>query len=258
MECYIVSKANPNFALDVEGESKSDKAHVIIWKFHGKENQIWKLEGTTVNSDINNPKHLSTVPYNYLCIFTYGIGALVTIFVWSLKCRDHTISQILSSYYFSLVFTIFLSSCIKHLVGRARPDTLAVCGGDGSYEQCSSVLSSHELSDQFHSFPSGHAAEAMSVAIFLTLLLTDIWPGSSMMSAIMKMAPSLWATFVSVSRIWDRAHHVDDVIAGVLLGAFVGYFTYRTFKIGIIEEQKIKKQNTTTTDVSASQFSSYI
>ena len=57
MECYIVSRANPNFALDVEGESKSDKAHVIIWKFHGKENQIWKLEGTTVTS-VNSGKVL--------------------------------------------------------------------------------------------------------------------------------------------------------------------------------------------------------
>lgn len=209
-----------------------------------------------VNSDINNPKRTDTVPYSRLCIFTFGIGALLTLFIWVLHRRDYTISAILSSYFFSISFTVFVSSTLKHLVGRPRPDTMQVCGGDGSYLQCSTVLSGIDLYEQFYSFPSGHAAESMAAAIFITNLITEIWPSGSMFAAMLKLSPIIWALFIGASRIWDRCHHVDDVIAGFLLGGIIGFFSFRTFKIGVAVEQK--KGGAAPTDTSASQFSAYV
>ena len=209
-----------------------------------------------VTSDISNPVKTQTVPYNYLCIFTFGIGALITICVWLLKCRDHTISKVLSAYYFSLCFTLFFNSILKHFIGRARPDTQTICGGDGSFEQCSAVLSGRALYDQFHSFPSGHSAESMSVGMFLTLLLSEMCPSSSMFAAAMKLAPTLWSILVGATRITDRCHHIDDVLAGLLVGGLIGFFTFKTFKIGIVIEQK--PTTAAPTDTSASQFSAYI
>lgn len=209
-----------------------------------------------ISSDISNPKHTTTIPYKFICIYTFGVGAFITLVIWIMCRRDYTISAVLSSYYFSLCFTIFVSSCLKHLVGRPRPDTASVCGLDGSYLACSGVLSGHQLSDQFHSFPSGHAAESMSVGMFMTLLLSDIWVSGSMLSAMLKMAPVIWAIFVGVTRIWDRAHHVDDVIAGLFLGAVVGFFTFKTFKVGISAD--IKKPQSAPAETSASQFSAYV
>jgi diacylglycerol diphosphate phosphatase/phosphatidate phosphatase len=209
-----------------------------------------------ISSDINNPKRSTTVPYKYLCIYTFGVGAFITLCIWVMTRRDYTISSLLSSYYFSLCFTLFVSSCLKHLVGRPRPDTKSVCGLDGSYLSCTGVLSGHELSDQFHSFPSGHAAESMAVGIFMTLLLSDIWVSGSMLSAMFKMAPVVWAIFIGVTRIWDRAHHVDDVIAGLFLGAVVGFFTYKTFKVGISID--LKRPQSAQTETSVSPFSAYV
>ena len=57
MECYIVSKADPSFCLDVEGGSQDNNAHVIIYKCHGGSNQQWRLESTTVRS-VNSNKVL--------------------------------------------------------------------------------------------------------------------------------------------------------------------------------------------------------
>lgn len=209
-----------------------------------------------ITSDINNPKRSTTIPYNFLCIYTFGVGAFITICIWSMFHRDYTLSSVLASYYFALSFTLFVSSCIKHLVGRPRPDTVAVCGLDGSYLACSGVLSGSQLYDQFHSFPSGHAAEAMAVGIFMTLLISDVWVSGSMISAMLKMAPVIWALFVGVSRIWDRAHHVDDVIAGLFLGAVVGFFTFKTFKVGVSID--MKKPPSAPAETSASQFSAYV
>ena len=53
MECYIVSEANPNLALDVAGASKNNGANVVIWDFVGSNNQKWIIRGqeiTSVNS----------------------------------------------------------------------------------------------------------------------------------------------------------------------------------------------------------------
>ena len=133
---------------------------------------------------------------------------------------------------------------------------MQVCGGDGSYLQCSTVLSGASLYDQFFSFPSGHASESMAAAIFIAHLITEIWPSGSMFAAMLKLAPIVWSLFVGASRIWDRAHHVDDVLAGFLLGGIIGFFTFRTFKIGVAVEQK--KGGAAPTDTSASQFSAYV
>lgn len=209
-----------------------------------------------ITSDIDNPIHTSTIPYPYLCIFTFGVGAFIVLFIWILHRRDHTVSKILAAYFFALSFTIFVSSSLKRLVGRPRPDTMTVCGGDGSYRQCASVLEAHALADQFHSFPSGHAAEAMSVAIFISLLLCEVWESGAMYAAALKMAPIVWALFISASRIWDRAHHVDDVLVGLLIGAFIGFFSFRTFHIGMSLDAR--KGGAVGTDTSASQFSAYV
>ena len=210
-----------------------------------------------ITSDISNAKHVTTIPHKYLNIYTFCMGAILTALLWVLHKRDYTISTILSSYYFSLAFTMFVCSCLHHLVGRPRPDTATVCGIDGSYLQCQGVLSGYELTDQFHSFPCNNAAEATAVGIFVTLLMTELWQTGSMIAALFKMIPLIWALFVGCSCIWDRASHVDDVIAGYFIGAMIGYFSFRTFKIGITVDQK-KTGASAPTDTSASQFSAYV
>ena len=208
-----------------------------------------------LNTEINYPLKTETISYNILVIFMYILGGFIVLGLWLLFRRDFTISKLLSSYYCSITFTLFVSSVIKKIVGRPRPDTIALCGGDGSYQQCATVLTSQLLADQFKSFPSGHSAESMASAIFISLLLSELWSSGSMFSAIMKIVPIFWSIFIGISRIWDHAHHIDDVLAGYLLGALIGSIVFHTFKVGMEIGQR---KNNNTTDVSASQFSAYV
>lgn len=63
-----------------------------------------------------------------------------------------------------------------------------------------------------YSFPSGHASRAFFVLLFFTVLdpvAYIFWPPLF-----------AWATSVAFSRLLLCRHHILDVVAGALLGAF--------------------------------------
>jgi undecaprenyl-diphosphatase len=64
-----------------------------------------------------------------------------------------------------------------------------------------------------HSFPSGHAARAILLAILITAW-GPTWLG---------MLLILWAPLVSVARVGLGIHYLSDVLAGTLLGGLVAF-----------------------------------
>lgn len=64
-----------------------------------------------------------------------------------------------------------------------------------------------------HSFPSGHAARTMMLAV-LTLLLGPIWVG---------VALTLWALSVSLARVGMGVHYFSDIFAGIILGILFAF-----------------------------------
>lgn len=73
-----------------------------------------------------------------------------------------------------------------------------------------------EIGPDKFSFPSGHTSRAVFVAYFFI----NLYPLS-----IFCIPPLLaWATSISLSRILMCRHHILDVVAGVLLGLFEGWF----------------------------------
>ena len=101
----------------------------------------------------------------------------------------------------SLAIGITLAAVIvltlKFLVRRKRPE------GDwgGIYR-----------STDPHSFPSGHAARAVMLAV-LALGLGPAW---------LAIVLVLWAPFVSLARVAMGLHYLSDVLAGIVLGAVMG------------------------------------
>lgn len=180
-------------------------------------------------SDIDNAARTSTIPFDYFCIFTFGLGALFVVVIWCTVSIGPSISGVLASYYFSLSLAILVGCVFKRMVGRPRPDTIAQCGGNGTFGQCKKVLSGAALSDQFQSFPSGHACESMAVAVFMTMLLMMVWDNFSMFGSLVKTLPIMISILVGCTRITDRAHHVDDVVAGWVIGGIIGYVVFKTF-----------------------------
>ena len=63
-----------------------------------------------------------------------------------------------------------------------------------------------------HSFPSGHAARAVVLAV-VALGLGPTWLG---------IVLAAWAPLVCLSRVAMGVHYLSDVLAGALLGATIG------------------------------------
>jgi len=82
---------------------------------------------------------------------------------------------------------------LKNVIGRARPDDMIV-------------------SSDFGSFPSGHTANAATVALVLWLLFPRVW---------VAIAGAVWIVAMALSRTFLSVHWITDTIGGALLGAAV-------------------------------------
>ena len=204
-----------------------------------------------VTSDIGNPLKVITVSNAGLYCLTLLLGAFGVAGIWVTFALDPSLVRALCTYFFCIVFTHLVTSLLKFMVGRPRPDTIAFCGGDGSFGQCASLLTEADLNWQFRSFPSLHAALSMASAVFISLALCHVWRDGSMVTAMFKFCPIIFALIVGASRIWDRACHPDDVGVGFFLGALIAMATFRTFADGCEREPK-KFQNPLGTDTSTS------
>ena len=63
-----------------------------------------------------------------------------------------------------------------------------------------------------HSFPSGHAARALLIAV----LAVGLGPGW------LAVLLCIWAPFVSLARVAMGVHYLSDVVAGAVLGGIAG------------------------------------
>lgn len=91
----------------------------------------------------------------------------------------------------SLALSAGVVQVLKGLFARARPGDIMV------------------VSD-FGSFPSGHTANAMTLAVVLVLLFPRVWVG---------IAGGLWVCAMAASRTYVHAHWLSDTLGGAFIGA---------------------------------------
>ncbi|NRI69160.1 phosphatase PAP2 family protein [Rhodococcus sp. MS16] len=91
------------------------------------------------------------------------------------------------------------STVTKTVVGRARPP-----------------IASQVLLETDHSFPSGHATEAMALFVTAALILGYSWSPSR--RAVLLVTAAAVVVVVSVTRLYLGEHWLSDVIGGMLLG----------------------------------------
>ncbi|MFC4139702.1 MULTISPECIES: phosphatase PAP2 family protein [unclassified Microbacterium] len=84
-----------------------------------------------------------------------------------------------------------LVQVIKHIAGRARPEDLLV-------------------PSDFGSFPSGHTANAATIALVLWLIAPRVW---------VAVLGTLWTLAMALSRTILSVHWLTDTIGGMLVGA---------------------------------------
>ncbi len=97
-----------------------------------------------------------------------------------------------------IVVTAALVMLVKFTVRRRRPE-----GEWGKF---------YRWTDP-HSFPSGHAARAMMLAV-LAIGVGPAWFGILML---------VWAFLVSFARVAMGVHYLSDVLAGLAAGAIMGW-----------------------------------
>ncbi|KAJ3397456.1 hypothetical protein HDU92_007845 [Lobulomyces angularis] len=164
----------------------------------------------------------------------------------------------------SQLFTLLITTLLKLSVGRLRPDFLDRCNPEGWNTTDISVLTSFPpplltcrgdpaiINEGRVSFPSGHASSSFTGAfvwaawIFLVLhrarcdfsskdFFFSVW-----FKAFLAMIPLSYASYIGISRIEQMVHHPTDVIAGAVIGAFIGlFFFYFVF----LEDKEIRVRN---------------
>lgn len=105
-----------------------------------------------------------------------------------------------------------LGAAIKLLAGRARPyrdisDPKNFSFGRG------------RKSDDYRSFPSGHAVAAFAAASAVTSETTRWWPSTNLWIGTLMYGG---ASLVALSRMYENKHWASDVIVGAAIGTFTG------------------------------------
>lgn len=97
----------------------------------------------------------------------------------------------------SILVTAMVVFAVKRVVRRERPE-----GEWGKF---------YRLTDP-HSFPSGHAARAMMLAV-VVMGLGSVYLGLLLVA---------WAFLVGLARVGMGVHYLSDVLAGFVLGILMG------------------------------------
>ncbi|KAJ2352941.1 hypothetical protein GGF43_003619 [Coemansia sp. RSA 2618] len=133
------------------------------------------------------------------------------------------------------------TNIIKNVVGRPRPDFIARCQPNITenpplrlvdYRVCTQTDLGY-LREGMRSFPSGHASLSFCGLTFAALYLASHFRYNDQRGhaykTIIFYLPLFCASLIAISRTADYHHHWQDVLAGSLLGIFVGWFGYRTY-----------------------------
>lgn len=105
------------------------------------------------------------------------------------------------------------ASIIKPMVNRDRP--------------CREMAFKAQVISRVHcgsgkSFPSTHATDHFSIAIFLVVIFRKKWKYFTAIAVF-------WATIISFAQVYVGVHFPIDVTAGALLGSLIGYSIAKLF-----------------------------
>ncbi len=132
----------------------------------------------------------------WFAIFVVPIGIAVALFV---------LRRPWDAFYFlsATVVSAGLVQLLKWLVGRARPEDILVHVDPGS-------------------FPSGHVANAATLAVALGFIFPRVW---------VWVCGAVYVVLMALSRTYLGAHWVTDTIGGALLGGAVAVLLWAAFRL---------------------------
>ena len=108
------------------------------------------------------------------------------------------------------VVSAVLVQVLKHTFGRARPADIVVVSDYGS-------------------FPSGHVANATTIAVALLIVFPRLW---------IALVGAAWVLLMAFSRTYLGAHWLSDTLGGALIGAAAALLVAAAFGAVLAREQE--------------------
>jgi undecaprenyl-diphosphatase len=98
---------------------------------------------------------------------------------------------------------------LKHLFGRVRPEDIVVVADYGS-------------------FPSGHVANAATIAVAAAVIFPRVW---------VAISGGVWVILMAFSRTYLHAHWLSDTVGGALIGAGAALLVAAAFAVPMAREK---------------------
>ncbi len=134
----------------------------------------------------------------------YSLGALGAAGIYGAAANDDRgVTAMIDGAESTIIASLIFSPVLKYVTGRARPNQTA---------------QDADVFDPFSgqaSFPSGHTTQAFTVATVLACTFDE--------QPLVGGTAYVLAAGVGASRVYGNNHYASDVVAGAILGSWVGY-----------------------------------
>ncbi|XP_077697925.1 phospholipid phosphatase 2 isoform X1 [Eretmochelys imbricata] len=145
--------------------------------------------------------------------------------------------KVVGTFLFGGAVSQSLTDLAKYMIGRLRPNFLAVCNPDWSKVNCSVYVQlenvcrggARNITESRLSFYSGHSSFGMYCMVFLALYVQArlIGKWARLLRPTIQFFLITFAIFVGYTRVSDYKHHWSDVLVGLLQGALIAILTVR-------------------------------
>ncbi|NXL67304.1 PLPP2 phosphatase, partial [Chordeiles acutipennis] len=145
--------------------------------------------------------------------------------------------KVVGTFLFGGAISQSLTDLAKYMIGRLRPNFLAVCNPDWSKVNCSIYVQlenvcqgeSRNVTESRLSFYSGHSSFGMYCMMFLALYVQARLVGkwARLLRPTIQFFLIAFAIFVGYTRVSDYKHHWSDVLTGLLQGALIAVLIVR-------------------------------
>ena len=144
---------------------------------------------------------------------------------------------VVAAFFIAAGTNLLFTDCIKHYVGRLRPNFYAMCALDTTGDEPVCTADESRIRESRSSFPSGHssitACGMVFTALFAAGVIAPLFRGKRQAIAVgaIWVACGAVAAFVAASRLVDNWHHPSGVLAGGAIGAFSALGGYSLFAV---------------------------
>ncbi|XP_060088704.1 phospholipid phosphatase 2 [Heteronotia binoei] len=145
--------------------------------------------------------------------------------------------KVLGTFLFGAAVSQSLTDLAKYMIGRLRPNFLAVCNPIWSKINCSEYVhleavcqgNIKNITESRLSFYSGHSSFGMYCMMFLALYVQARLVGrwARLVRPTVQFFLISFAIYVGCTRVSDYKHHWSDVLVGLLQGAFIAILVVR-------------------------------